>query len=293
MGGLVRLRTECRTSPIPWVPEEDDAVALARYLMEDAVMIANPSDLEEALEWVRELHKSGPSRSQLMGALTDAPACFEPRAPDVLILDSGTQPDEGTRCLTTTFARLFRDPALNDLRLKLRPEPMGGSSRDDLYKGWIEPLAACSQKVVIADPFLPKTATGRRSGAVWLLRRLVASGVKRIELLTVASDPDREGPILQDFLGQEPLLSELKKRDATVRVVVAPFNRKFHDRHLRFVFHPERRPVSITLGNGANVFAQPELREAYTIAPEGNDTARSREELVTRCQAPYKATIPA
>lgn len=131
--------------------------------------------------------------------------------------------------------------------------PMG-EDRETVYASTLEPLARVTKNCVVVDRYAGQQLcrSRDRSGVAWLARRLVASGVQRVVLVT-ASVPTTTGADISNAVRG---LGDLNVR-AALRVETRPdedFKRYAHDRFI--LLQTGHTASTFSVGKGVDVFSR-------------------------------------
>ena len=154
-----------------------------------------------------------------------------------------------------------------------------GNSREDVFNSRIGRLIPACAGITIVDRYLGAQVCREdfsRTGAYWLLSKLIDSGLANIEILTSKRDGSENlnFSIFANRLQGLILNSNVKVR-IYGKVGFAP-----HDRHMTFHYSQGRGTESITLGAGTDVFRNEILNEGFSIVPLEQGTAFENEKIV-------------
>jgi len=265
--------------PTSWLPDDRDVEhvkALAALIGKSMVATDSEVHINAAVREARELIGNQEARRIWLDLLGNVPLARKPGIdPNILIGSSRESDDSRTvevdRLLVSGEVRRVLEPFENTRTL--------GRSRAEVFDEYLGPLVATAQSVVILDRWIVRDlkSKGARSGTAWLLRRILDSGLGRIDILTCS---DREtasdlGDLLLTSMG------DIQQHD--VKVYVAPEARVgnlAHDRHMRFGYGPGRRGSCVSLGTGSQMFARDPIPDAFVVLRESPRAAGDRENLI-------------
>lgn len=278
----MRVLTEIKSQPAEWVTKDIPVSvyrsALQTYL-ESTVVIVSENMIQDVKNCL--LDDEAPIAQQVRTIFREFLLKASLRV--VPAVDSGDVALE-----SSADCRFVTLPGSSDFldALKERTRPLiPGTERDSFYNSCVKPLARTATSAVIVDRFLldQLSRRGEQSGAYWFLRMLILSGLPSIQIFSEPQDDFNESRVreLLDML-TDNTSSVSGGVDIQICACYPLGGQRFpHDRHVRFSYGQQRRSVSIDMGDGTSLFGKSQVGQAYTFADIPEQTARSREELLS------------
>ena len=154
-----------------------------------------------------------------------------------------------------------------------------GNSREDVFSSRIGRLIPACAGITIVDRYLGAQVCRddfTKTGAYWLLNKLIDAQLSNIEILTSKRDGSEN---LNFSVFGNRLQGIIQNSKVKVRIYgkmgFAP-----HDRHITFHYSQGRGTESVTLGAGTDVFRNEILSEGFSIVPLEQGTAFENEKIV-------------
>lgn len=265
--------------PTSWLPDDRDVEhvkALAALIGKFMVATDSEMDINAAVTEARDLIENQEARRAWLDLLSNLPVARRPGLDPNFLIGSTHGSADPRR---VDVDRLLVSQVVWKVLERFEDTRTLGRSRAEVFDEYLGPLVATAQSVVILDRWVLRDlkSKGARSGTAWLLRRVLDSGLGRIDILTCSERETANdlGDLLQASVG------DLGSHDVKVFVASeARVGNLAHDRHLRFGYGPRRRGSCVSLGTGTQLFAKDPIPDAFSVLRESPRAAGDRENLI-------------